>query len=44
MNTEEKTAGMDIKVKLSTLWIVVAINVAMADIIGITLQRSPIGV
>ena len=29
---------MDIKVKLSTLWIVVAINVAMADILGITLE------
>lgn len=38
MNTEKQTAGMDIKVKLSTLWIVVAINVAMADILGITLQ------
>jgi hypothetical protein len=38
MNAEIKTEGMDIKVKLSTLWIVVAINVAMADILGITLQ------
>jgi len=38
MTTEIKKSGMDIKVKLSTLWIVVAINVAMADILGITLQ------
>ncbi len=38
MIVNEKSAEMDIRVKLSTLWIVVAINVAMADIIGITLE------
>ena len=38
MTITKKTAEMDIRVKLSTLWIVVAINVAMADIIGITLE------
>ena len=32
MSSEKTTTVMDIKVKLSTLWIVVAINVAMADI------------
>jgi hypothetical protein len=34
MNTTNKTAKMDMKVMFSTLWIVVMINVAMADIFG----------
>ena len=34
MNTNMKTAKMDIKVMFSTLWIIVMINVAMADIFG----------
>ena len=34
MNTEKKTTGMDMKVKLSTLWIVVMFNMAFADILG----------
>ena len=34
MNTVKKTASMDNKVMFSTLWIVVMINVAMADIFG----------
>ncbi|MBC8506638.1 MAG: hypothetical protein ISR58_12695 [Anaerolineales bacterium] len=32
MDAKEKNNKLDIKVKLSTLWIVVMINVAMADI------------
>lgn len=34
MNTNDKTAPMDIKVKLSTLWIVVMFNMVFADIVG----------
>lgn len=34
MNTNEKTARMDMKVKLSTLWIVVMFNMVFADIVG----------
>jgi Sec-independent protein secretion pathway component TatC len=34
MNSEKTTAGMDMKVKLSTLWIVVMFNMAFADIVG----------
>ena len=34
MKTDKKTSKMDIKVMFSTLWIVVMINVAMADIFG----------
>lgn len=34
MNTLEKTAKMDMKVKLSTLWIVVMFNMVFADIVG----------
>jgi hypothetical protein len=33
MNTNEKTAKMDMKVKLSTLWIVVMLNMIFADIL-----------
>ena len=34
MNTNKKTAKMDMKVKLSTLWIVVMFNMAFADILS----------
>lgn len=34
MNTIDKTAKMDMKVKLSTLWIFVMFNMVFADIIG----------
>jgi len=34
MNTNEKTPKMDTKVKLSTLWIVVMLNMVFADIVG----------
>jgi hypothetical protein len=34
MNTLDKTAKMDMKVKLSTLWIFVMFNMVFADIIG----------
>ena len=38
MNTTNKTAKMDMKVMFSTLWIVVMINVAMADIFGFMME------
>ena len=34
MNTNETTAKMDTKVKLSTFWIVVMFNMVFADIVG----------
>ena len=34
MNSERKTTGMDLKEKISTLWIVVMFNMAFADILG----------
>ena len=34
MNTNEKTVKMDMKVKLSTLWIFVMFNMVFADIVG----------
>lgn len=34
MNTTDKTATMEMKVKLSTLWIVVMFNMVFADIVG----------
>lgn len=34
MNTNEKTAKMDMKVKLSILWIFVMFNMVFADIVG----------
>lgn len=34
MNTIDKTTKMDIKVKLSTLWIFVIFNMVFADIVG----------
>ncbi len=34
MNTNDKAATMDMKVKLSTLWIVVMVNMVFADIVG----------
>lgn len=34
MNTNDKTAPMEMKVKLSTLWIVVMFNMVFADIVG----------
>ncbi len=38
MNTTANLKKMDIKAMLSTLWIVVMINVAMADIFGFALE------
>jgi hypothetical protein len=37
MNSEKKTAGMDMKVKLSTLWVVVMFNMIFADILSFML-------
>ena len=37
MNSEKNTAGMDMKVKLSTLWIVVMFNMVFADILSFML-------
>src|SRR5262245_337439 len=34
MKTDKKTARMDLKVKLSTLWIFVMFNMVFADIVG----------
>ena len=34
MNTNDKTAKMDTRVKLSTLWVVVLFNMVFADIVG----------
>lgn len=34
MNTNDKAAQMDVKVNLSTLWIVVMFNMVFADIVG----------
>jgi lipoprotein signal peptidase len=34
MNTDEKTAGLDVRSKLSTLWIVVMFAMVFADVIG----------
>ena len=34
MNSNKKTAGMDMKAKLSTLWIFILLNVLFADIHG----------
>ncbi len=39
MNTSLKTLKMDKKVFFSTLWIVVMINVAMADIFGFMMDK-----
>ncbi|GAH60840.1 unnamed protein product, partial [marine sediment metagenome] len=33
MNTNEKTAKMDIKVKLSILWVIVMFNMLFADVL-----------
>ena len=33
MNTDEKTIKMEMRVKLSTLWIVVMFNLVFADIV-----------
>ncbi len=35
MNTHEKTAEMDLKVKLSTLWVVVMFNMLFADVLSL---------
>jgi len=37
MNSEKKAAGMDMKAKLSTLWIVVMFNMVFADILSFML-------
>ena len=38
MNAHQETATMDLKVKLSTLWIVVMFNMAFADILSFMLE------
>ena len=38
MNAHQDTATMDLKVKLSTLWIVVMFNMAFADILSFMLE------
>ena len=40
MSINKETAKMDIKVKLSTLWIVVMFNMAFADILSFMLEYS----
>ncbi len=42
MNEDRQTTGMDIKVKLSTLWIFVLFNMIYADIISLMDPASPI--
>jgi Family of unknown function (DUF6326) len=42
MNANEQTTGMDIKVRLSTLWIFVLFNMIYADIISLMDPASPI--
>ena len=42
MNANKHTAGMDTKVKLSTLWIFVLFNMTYADIISLMDPASPI--
>jgi len=42
MNAGRQTTGMDIKVKLSTLWIFVLFNMIYADIISLMDPASPI--
>jgi Family of unknown function (DUF6326) len=42
MNADRQTAGMDITVKLSTLWIFVLFNMIYADIISLMDAGSPI--
>ena len=42
MNTNKQIAGMDMKAKLSTLWIFVLFNMIYADIISLMDATSPI--
>ena len=42
MNADRQTPGMDIRVKLSTLWIFVLLNMIYADIISLMDPASPI--
>jgi hypothetical protein len=42
MNTNKSTAGIDPKVKLSFLWLFVALNMAYADILSLMEPTSPI--
>lgn len=42
MNTNKQTSGMDMKVKLSMLWIFVLFNMAYADILSLMDPTSPI--
>src|SRR5574341_2193937 len=42
MNTDKKTTGVDMKVKLSMLWIFVLFNMAYADILSLMDPTSPI--
>lgn len=42
MDTNKQTTGMDMKVKLSTLWIFVLFNMIYADIISLMDPASPI--
>jgi len=40
MNTNKKTAGMDIRERISILWIVVMINMVFADILSFMLPEN----
>jgi len=42
MNANKQTTGMDMKVKLSTLWIFVLFNMIYADIVSLMDPASPI--
>ncbi len=42
MNTHKETPSMDLKVKLSTLWIFVLFNMVYADILSLMDPASPI--
>lgn len=40
MNTNEKTAKMDIKVKLSILWVIVMFNMLFADVLTLYIPEN----
>jgi hypothetical protein len=43
MNTNKKTTGVDMKVKLSMLWIFVLFNMAYADILSYDFAQGRLG-
>ena len=42
MNTDKKTGGMDIRLKLSLIWIFMLLNMVYADILSLMDSTSPI--